>query len=459
MAEDGQFGRFAPEAEPSMADLLDPVALEARLKEARARRAEALARRASPTPGEPATRTAPDESPAFSDATLWRPVPPAPPLPEETSPELPTHRVRPVLFTGQPPAAPARARILPVPEGARIPPLPEQPRIHAAPVPAEIAPARTAPHAPAPVVASPEAPGVRRIPSAAVLFLAGLGLGAAIVAAVVEFRPSPSPLPPVATALPTPAPAPAPATPAPTAPVATATPVQPPAPPSPTAATQEPPARAEPVAGPPAPDTAPNAGRTAPTGLAAPASDAAPPPSASPGALIGPLIAPPPPAPAGAVPLPEAAVPAAATRLPDRITIHYPGSAESQAMAARDALLAAGVTDVETLKVGFAIGRSNIRYYHPEDRGGAEGASALVASRLSGAPETRDFTNYPTPPAVGRIELWLAGEPKGASTPRQTRSAPVAQRPADPYESPEAPQDQVQAVQRILLDRLTGGNP
>ena len=68
MAEDGQLARFSAQAsgEPTLADLLDPVALEARLREARVRRAEALARRNAPEAAMPAV---PTEVPA-----------PAPPL-------------------------------------------------------------------------------------------------------------------------------------------------------------------------------------------------------------------------------------------------------------------------------------------------------------------------------------------------------------------------------------------
>lgn len=432
MAEDGQVGRFAHEAEPSLADLLDPVALEARLKDARARRAEAIARRAAASEADPAARPTSDmpAAPAshHPDPPLWRPTQPAPhsPTAEETSPGLPAPRVRPVLLGGQAPGAPRRTEV--------------------PAAPAAIVVSGAAPAAPARA-----APGVRRLPPAAILFLAGLGLGAAIVAAVVEFRPSTPAAPTsVATSAPTsvsPAVVPRqtpPATPAkPASTPATAAPTLPAAPVSPTLVLQEPRAAAEPVA---VPHALPDLVLTAPAGLAAPAVEPVPQQSApSPVTTAVSLPAPGP------------------SALPARISIHYPGSAERQALAARDALLAAGVSDVETLKVGFAIGRSNVRYYHAEDREGAEGASALLASRLDGAPETRDFTNYPTPTAAGRIELWLAGEPVGGgSAPRQARSTPAAapaeRHVADPY-SPSAPQDQVQAVQRILLDRLTGGNP
>ena len=81
MAEDGQLariaGRSALAAEPSLADLLDPVALEERLKEARARRAEALARR--PDGAEPAAAapqpTAPPPAPAAPPRRTERPSP------------------------------------------------------------------------------------------------------------------------------------------------------------------------------------------------------------------------------------------------------------------------------------------------------------------------------------------------------------------------------------------------
>ena len=79
MASDGRplrlDDRLRP-AEPTLADLLDPVALEQRLKEARIRRSEALARRkapeqgptAAPAPAPPAAEVAP---PAVSVLLGW----------------------------------------------------------------------------------------------------------------------------------------------------------------------------------------------------------------------------------------------------------------------------------------------------------------------------------------------------------------------------------------------------
>ena len=81
MAEDGQLariaGRSALAAGPSLSDLLDPVALEERLKEARARRAEALARRPDGT--EPAAAAPQPTAPP-------RPLRPRPDGPERPSP-------------------------------------------------------------------------------------------------------------------------------------------------------------------------------------------------------------------------------------------------------------------------------------------------------------------------------------------------------------------------------------
>ncbi len=61
MANHGQVARLvgrAGDAEPTAADLIDPVALEERLVEARARRAAALSRRKSGEPFEKASERA-----------------------------------------------------------------------------------------------------------------------------------------------------------------------------------------------------------------------------------------------------------------------------------------------------------------------------------------------------------------------------------------------------------------
>ncbi|HMQ93647.1 MAG TPA: hypothetical protein PKA33_13920 [Amaricoccus sp.] len=85
MANHGQTARLAgrEEAEPSLADLMDPVALEARLVEARARRAAALARRkAGESPDAaarpPATEAANPRRPRLAASSGARPAAPEP---------------------------------------------------------------------------------------------------------------------------------------------------------------------------------------------------------------------------------------------------------------------------------------------------------------------------------------------------------------------------------------------
>jgi hypothetical protein len=78
-----QLASRPPETEPTVAELLDPVALERRLVEARARRAEALARRRSDdAPAGPAPPSAPEPAPAPPEPLVAdgndQPVAPAP---------------------------------------------------------------------------------------------------------------------------------------------------------------------------------------------------------------------------------------------------------------------------------------------------------------------------------------------------------------------------------------------
>ena len=411
MAEDGQLARSAGRsaaAEPTLAELLDPFALEQRLKEARARRAEALARRG--TADEPPRRgaVAVDDPPPRRGR---RDEPPPRPVAVDEPPlrlTLPAADVRP-------------------------------PR-----------PAATARHG----------TGFR----AAGLFLAGLGLGAAAVALVVV-----------------------------------------PALREPTAAPDDPPAvQASPASladatgtlggAPSAPPFAGSVQSPRPVGLLQPAAEAEPPRAGAPtlfAALPGPSVETAPvPAPApvetapepapveAAAPEPEPASPSAAEAtavpalpLPSQVFIHYPASAQAAATTAQQALRDAGVAGVEIVPVRFAIGRSNVRFYHDADGPGAATVATLLAPGLppEDAPQARDFTDYATPPAPGKVEVWLAGAPAaGASAPR--RSAPAAPRaapapapatpapvataiPLDILPGPTPPADQAEAVERILVQR------
>ena len=165
----------------------------------------------------------------------------------------------------------------------------------------------------------------------------------------------------------------------------------------------------------------------------------------------------PPAAPAadGAPPTPVADLPAPPA-LPARVIIHFPASAEAEALAARAALVGLGVAEVETVPVRFAIGASNVRYYHAEDRDGAgRVAEAIAGSLAGGQPATRDFTDFRPPPLAGRVEIWIAGAPR-AVAPRAARPAtPPAPPPPTPTVVPPAalPADQAEAVARIIVER------
>ncbi len=105
----------------------------------------------------------------------------------------------------------------------------------------------------------------------------------------------------------------------------------------------------------------------------------------------------------------------------------------------------------------FAIGRSNIRYYHDGDRQSATALAAAIAPVLDGeAPEARDFTDYATPAGPGKVELWLAGNPDAPAA--AARTAPATPRPtASSFQMPAViapPETQAEAVERILIERL-----
>ncbi|MFO1143674.1 MAG: hypothetical protein U1E59_15075 [Amaricoccus sp.] len=145
------------------------------------------------------------------------------------------------------------------------------------------------------------------------------------------------------------------------------------------------------------------------------------------------------------------------------MVIHFPASAQPVASSVQAALAAAGGVDVQMVPVRIEIGRSNVRFYHAEDRDAAAALAALVAPVLpdGDAPEPRDFTDYATPTALGKVEIWLAGAPTGGatSTRASARHAPrVAVAPqlypdaVAPIEAPS--QSQAEAVERILVQRL-----
>lgn len=442
MAEDGQAGGFGADGEPSVADLMDPVALEARLKEARARRAEALARREL---GE--NRSDVGQRTSLRPAAMLSPKGPAwlGEIAQERAEELRIEpalgvasRVRPVLLSS-PGALPDRS------SGFVAPQLGTE-AVTSAGAPADRQPDSRR----------------RRLPVHTLLFVAGLGLGAAGVS--LALWPSPENGSDAASR-------------SATMTATTATSVQggnaEDAGPALATDTSAPPhllspetglAQADEPAGregmqrastadlPPA-----GSAEAVPALLASPASESVPPPTASPSPALGQVIA--------SVSPPQRDATAAARSLPERITIHYPRSAQGLVSRIEATLESAGIKDVETVPVGFAIAKSNVRFYHASDESGANGVSELLSEALSGAPQTRDFTDYPTPTVAGRVEVWLEGDPGTRVASRAATSKPVTSRPAkvetqgtDPFAAVE-PSDQVREVQRILIDRLQGKTP
>ncbi len=217
-------------------------------------------------------------------------------------------------------------------------------------------------------------------------------------------------------------------------------------------------------------DAAPFAGQDL-ARLPEPATEAAPPQAAAPVSALPSAAAP--------APVPPVVAPVA---LPSQVIVHFPPSAEATAVMVRDALTQAGVGQVDIVPVRFAIGHSNIRFYHDADRDGAAALSPLVSAALPDepAPEARDFTNYATPTAPGKVEIWLAGVPLGTtpaaaanppsapaaavtglSSTRRTASEPKAPAVAVAprlYPGTESSGDQAEAVERILIQRLQQGS-
>ncbi|MBA3324488.1 MAG: hypothetical protein H0T41_04200 [Rhodobacteraceae bacterium] len=143
-----------------------------------------------------------------------------------------------------------------------------------------------------------------------------------------------------------------------------------------------------------------------------------------------------------------------------RVSVYYPTGAGDAAAAALETIGAVGGSRAAATPVGHNIGRTNVRYYHEADLSGArELATALAA-------EARDFTDFRPQPEPGTIEVWLAGEassaaPVAASVPRPQRGAALRDRSGirpepDRRASVNAVEQQrlEQQVQRLLREQL-----
>ena len=69
-----------------------------------------------------------------------------------------------------------------------------------------------------------------------------------------------------------------------------------------------------------------------------------------------------------------------------------------------------------TLRVNFAVSRTQVRYYHPEDLE----TSRRIANSIGA--DLRDFTEYQPSPPEGTIEVWLKGTPNRVARSQSGRS-------------------------------------
>ncbi|MGB3179613.1 MAG: hypothetical protein WBA90_17200 [Albidovulum sp.] len=118
-----------------------------------------------------------------------------------------------------------------------------------------------------------------------------------------------------------------------------------------------------------------------------------------------------------AQPLPPAPAPV----LSAVVHIHAPANVTEAALTGViDTLGGAGYAFGEPTRVGFAISKTNVRFFHASD---ADTARELATEIGANA---RDFTSYEPAPPPGTIEVWLAGRSAQSATPtkRKTNRAP-----------------------------------
>ena len=149
--------------------------------------------------------------------------------------------------------------------------------------------------------------------------------------------------------------------------------------------------------------------------------------------------------------------------LPPRVIIHYPASAEAEAQAARDALLAAGAADVET-GPGALRDRPQQRALLPRRRRDGAGRVAEAVAAKPRRPGRRRPATSPTSArrrCAGRVEIWLAGTPRRPARaarhrrhrrPRPRPSPAAAGRTGRRAAVADAA-DQAEAVARIIVER------
>jgi len=127
--------------------------------------------------------------------------------------------------------------------------------------------------------------------------------------------------------------------------------------------------------------------------------------------------------------------------------VHIPGREEAALFDDFLATVRSTITPhIETRPVPFKVSRSQVRFYHEQDRANAQAVADAMGVWL------HDLTNFRPAPKRGLIELWVQGTnvspvtPVAARQPRQTRPA----RPAPQLNrQAAAPQQQGVTIRRV----------
>lgn len=121
----------------------------------------------------------------------------------------------------------------------------------------------------------------------------------------------------------------------------------------------------------------------------------------------------------------QATAPAPSADSDIRVYVNAPPSVGADALRDITARLrTTGYAVNDPAGVGFVISQSHVRYYHAQD--------AVAAERLAGQIDgpARDFTGFRPQPAVGTLEVWIAGTvPASAAPPPQVAAAAPAPAP------------------------------
>lgn len=106
--------------------------------------------------------------------------------------------------------------------------------------------------------------------------------------------------------------------------------------------------------------------------------------------------------------------------LPIRLSIFAPSALQADPVSEVVASVEAGTRSESIVSsVDFNVSATHVRYYRGEDLAAAKQVAALAGATV------RDFTNYSPSPAEGTVELWLAGSPKRTPTTGRTILASV----------------------------------